>query len=460
MIAPARLAAWRTVRLVHRGRADLAGALPAARTALTDARDRALVTEIVTGVLRWRAQLDFLIERAARRPIATLDHDVLDICRIAAFQLLHLARVPSSAIVSDAVELTRYARKRSATGFVNAVLRRVGQAGTSALPRRPEGGPDEKSDDEAWRNAALDYLSITLSHPRWLVNRWLLRFGLAHAETWARFNNSPAPLTLCVNAVRLSRDALAAQLAANGVVARATAYSPTGLIATSGRPLQTRLAREGTFIVQDEASQVVGLVAAAGAKPPALDACAAPGGKTLALAAAMREPSLLVAADRRPRRMALLRDTLSRLGLTRVPLVQLDLALGLPFRESFATVLVDAPCSGLGTLRRDPDIRWRREETDLLALADRQRQMLREAARGIVAGGRLVYATCSSEPEENEQVVQSFLDAHTNFERIPVDSLPLPSSVRPLVDAEGYLRTVPYRDDLEAFFAAALGRRA
>jgi 16S rRNA (cytosine967-C5)-methyltransferase len=460
MIAPARLAAWRALRLVSRGQADLASALPAARAGLTDARDRALVTEIVTGVLRWRGQLDFLIERAARRPMTTLDQDVLDICRLAAFQLLHLARVPPSAIVSDAVELTRYARKRSATGFVNAVLRRVGEAGTGVLPRRPERGPDGKPDDEAWRSAALDYISITLSHPRWLANRWLSRFGLDHAETWARFNNSPAPLTLCVNSLRLSRDALTEQLAADGVMTRAAAYSPTGLIATSGKPLQTRLAREGAFIVQDEASQVVGLVAAAGAKPPALDACAAPGGKTLALAAAMREPSLLVAADRRQRRVALLHDTLSRLGLARVQLVQLDLALGLPFRGSFETVLVDAPCSGLGTLRRDPDIRWRREEADLPALVERQSQMLREAARGVVPGGRLVYATCSSEPEENDQVVQSFLEAHASFELVPVGSLPLPSSVRPLVDAAGYLRTVPYRDDLEAFFAAVLGRRA
>jgi 16S rRNA (cytosine967-C5)-methyltransferase len=210
--------------------------------------------------------------------------------------------------------------------------------------------------------------------------------------------------------------------------------------------------------VQDEASQLVVLLAGARPGMRVLDACASPGGKTTALAALMADRGLLVAADVRARRVELLRRTVAASTATSVRIVLADLAAGLPFPDRFDVVLVDAPCSGLGTIRRDPEIRWRRVEADLPVLAAAQGRMLRHAAAAVRPGGRLIYATCSSEPEENEAVVAAFLARDRGFE--PMDPRSeLPEPVRPLLDQTGHLRTLPFAHGLEAFFAATFSRR-
>lgn len=454
MIAPARVAAYDALRAVEDGRADLPAALAKARTRLADPRDRALASEIVTGTLRWRATLDHLIGQFGRRPVDRLDPEVLEVLRLSAYQLLHLERVPAAAVVRDAVDLARRSGKRSAAGFVNAVLRALDRS-RGALPLPPQPAPD------APRDALLDYLSVTLSHPRWLAARWLDRHGFEAAAAWARFNNAPAPLTLRANRLKITVRSLQDRLAAAGVRTAATRYAPDGLVVVEGHPLGTPLAEAGLFVPQDEASQLVAAMAGVRPGERVLDACAAPGGKTTAFAAALGDRGLVVATDLRPRRMALLKQTVARCGADAVRLVRADLAERLPFRDAtFDCVVVDAPCSGLGTIRRDPDIRWRRSPADLERLAATARVMLREAAHVVRPGGRLVYATCSSEPEENDEVVAAFLAETAGFTELPAREVVrgAPPGVAAVLDAAGRLRTLPHVHGLEAFFAVVLRR--
>lgn len=458
MIAPARVAAYDVLMAVSSGRADLPGAMAGARAGLHDERDRALAAEIATGVQRWRGELDHLIVEFSKRPLDRLDPEILEILRLSAYQLLHLTRVPAAAAVDDAVHLAGRAGKRSASGFVNAVLRTMARKrGSLRLPSRP---------DPANRAAALDYFSITLSHPRWLAARWHDRLGFDAAEAWMLFNNAPAPLTLRANALRLHPSAIVDRLAAGGVRVHTGRFAPGALIVDEGYPLHADREKgwlegwleEGWFVVQDEASQLIALLAASQIGARVLDTCAAPGGKTTALAAAMNGAGLLVACDVRRGRMTLLRNTVGASGAANVRLVQADLLKPLPFSTPFDCVVVDAPCSGLGTLRRDPDIRWRRREEDLPALATAELTMLRHAAQVVAPGGRLVYATCSSEPEENESVVDRFLQADPDFTGLDLRSS---AGVIPMevIDERGHLRTAPHLHGLEAFFGAVFRRR-
>jgi 16S rRNA (cytosine967-C5)-methyltransferase len=447
MVAPARRTALRTFRRVSDGDTDLAAALEWSRKDLSDDRDRALAAEIVIGTLRWRAALDHAIAWAGDRPLEAFDAGVLDILRISAYQLLHLDRVPASAVVDDAVSLCRIDGHRPATGAVNAILRRISR------DRR----------HVPWPAAAdpVAHLSVTWSHPAWLVTRWIARMGFDASLAWARFNNAPAPITLRVHAARISRADLQASLEREGVPTRACTYAPDGLIVEDGNPLRTPLAREGLFAIQDEASQLVGAFAAPAPHTRIVDACAAPGGKAAQLAAALGGTGLVVACDVRARRVRLLRSQLREARVDGVAVVQHDLLQAAPFRNLDA-MLVDAPCSGLGTLRRDPDIKWKRRLEDLPIHAERQGRMLENAARAIRPGGSLVYSTCSSEPEENEEVVEAFLERHPAFvlEDPRQNAAPPPPAIVPCLDGAGCLRTSPSAHGLEAFFAARLRRRA
>ena len=451
MIAPARVAAYDILCAVSAGNADLPTAIASARATLHDDRDRALAAEIASGVQRWRAALDHLIVEFSKRAIDRLDPEILEILRLSSYQLLHLTRVPAAAVVDDAVDLTKRAGKRSASGFVNAVLRSISRRRASLpLPPRPS--------DPADRDAALKYLSVTLSHPRWLAERWLERLGLDAAEAWMRFNNTAGSVTLRANRLQTTREALLERLVTDEIQVHPTAFAPDGLIVDEGHPLRGAGQEQGWFVVQDEASQLVTLLAGDRALPRVLDTCASPGGKTTALAALMEGRGLLVACDVRERRVDLLRRTVAASGATNVRIVQADLLKPLPFAASFDCVLVDAPCSGLGTLRRDPDIRWRRREHDLPALAAAELTMLQHAAEQVAPGGRLVYATCSSEPEENEGVADAFLATTPGFTALHA-SAATTRLAETLIDRRGHLRTQPDLHGLEAFFGAVFERR-
>ena len=449
----ARAAAYDVVRAVLGGD-DLPRALAAFRDPLPDDRDRALVTELAGGTFRWLAALDHVVERAADRPIARIDGEVLTVLRLGAYQLLHLDRVPPAAAVNESVRLVKRVGKTSAAGFVNAVLRRV--AATRQAPELPP-PPGETGD----RDTRLAYLSVTASHPRWLVERWLDRYDFPAVADWIRFNNTPPPLTLRANRLRTTREDLGRQLAEHGIETEPTRFARDGLTVVAGNPYRTPLASRGLFLAQDEASQLVAELVGARPGEHVLDACAAPGGKALAIAGAMGLRGQLVAGDHRPARVRLLRQTLAGMGAATTGIVRLDLRRGIPFAPVFDRVLVDAPCSGLGVLRSDPEIRWRRRPADLPRFAAEQLSMAGHAARAVRPGGHLVYATCSSEPDENEDVVAAFLDDHPDFEPVhPERAGPIAAGLRQVIDDRGRLSTRPSDHRLDAFFAAVLQRRA
>jgi 16S rRNA (cytosine967-C5)-methyltransferase len=463
MIAPARIAAFRALQAVTSRAADLPDALHRVRSGLPDRRDRALTGEIVTGTLRWLAALDHLVAHFADRPVTKLDPVVRDVLRISVYQLVHLDRVPTSAVVNDAVEITRTAGRRHATGLTNAVLRALSRAQPD-LPLPPPPPEDALAAvaslsfsnwPDQLRQTAVRFLSTTQSHPAWLVERWLDRYGYAATVAWTEFNNRPARLSLRVNTLRTDAETLTTRLAERAVSVEPARYAPNGLVVTAGNPLLTDLASSGDFFVQDEASQLIAPLVHAAPGHRVFDACAAPGGKTVSMAAAMANRGLLVAGDARERRLALLAETVEQAGAGVAHLIAADLTRGAPFGPVFDGVLVDAPCTGLGTIRRDPEIRWRRGPDDPDRLAARQLAMLRSAAATVRPGGRLVYATCSSEPEENERVVEAFLASSPTFRQQPSDfkgGVGLTSTI----DAAGHLRTYPHAHALDAFFAAAL----
>lgn len=427
MIAPARMAAFDALLAWEKRGADLPGCLAAARRALDDPRDQALLTELVNGTVRMRLALDYQIGLRARRPLAGFDVEVLVALRLGACQLLYLDRLPAAAVVNDAVSLVRRSGKTSAGALVNAVLRAL------ARERRSLAWPE--GDDAA-------ALAIRESHPEWLVRRWIDRYGVAATRAWLAFDNQSPALCLAVNPARGTRQELAERLRAEGVETRPTARSPLGLHVERGSALTTAAFRDGWCVVQDEASQLV--VAGLDVRPGrrVLDLCAAPGGKTVTIAARAAPGGRVVACDVRPRRVRLLRQTLARTAAQGTSVACVDPDAELPFvDDAFDLVFVDAPCSGLGTLRRDPDIRWTRQEADLPRLASRQLGLLGRASRLVRPGGALVYATCSSEPDENEQVVSAFLSSRDDFVKVHEH------------------RTTPPDDGLEAFYAATLTRK-
>ena len=436
MIASARLAALDALRQIDAERLDMGEAVARVRKPLSDERDRALLLEIVSGTLRMRAALDHQLALRLSRPIGRLDGMVREILRMSAFQLMYLTRTPSSAVINDAVDLTRRGGKSSATGLVNAVLRSLNRDRQKLTwPARPA--------DAAGAGAMAGYFSVVHSHPEWLVARWLARYGAADTERWLTFNNHGPALCLVPNRALASREALEEELKSDGVDTQRTTRASHGLHVTSGQALGTRAFREGRCLVQDEASQLIGELVGTQRGDRILDLCASPGGKTVAMAADLGSSGLIVATDVRRHRLRVLTETLGRCRMTRARVVQVPATGGLPFAEgSFDRILIDAPCSGLGTVRRDPDIRWRVAEADLPALAATQLALLRRTASLVRPGGTLVYSTCSSEPDENQQVVAAFLATHPAFIETRVH------------------QTLPFRDGLEAFYGSVIERRA
>ncbi|HEX5815465.1 MAG TPA: 16S rRNA (cytosine(967)-C(5))-methyltransferase RsmB [Methylomirabilota bacterium] len=439
--APARALAARVLERVEADEAWADLALDAeVRRAAPSPRDVALATEVVYGTLRWQRYLDWVLQPHSRRRLESLDPRVRVILRMTAYQLLFLERVPAFAAVNDAVSLAR-GRKPGRAEYTNAVLRSFARRGAREREPAPPRDP-------------VDALAVRCSFPTWLAERWIRRFGAGEAEALMRAFNERPPMTLRTNTLRLTREALAARLAAEDDVAtRPTPYAPEGLVAApGGEPGAWRAFREGACVAQDEASMLVAHLLEPRPGETVADACAAPGTKTTHLAQLMENRGRIVALDPEPARLARVDEATARLGISIV-----ETASGTAQEHAGAltdacdAALIDAPCSNLGVLRRNPEVKWRRRPGDLAAAATRQAAILDAAAAMLKPGGRLVYATCSLEPEENDGVVAGFLARHPRFRVETPGSFPLALD-------DGVLRTRPDRTGTDAFTAVRLHR--
>jgi 16S rRNA (cytosine967-C5)-methyltransferase len=449
----ARILAARVLERVERGRAyaDLTLTAALARSALA-ARDRAFATELVYGTLRWRGRLDFALRQMLDRPLEAVEPGVLTLLRVGAYQLL-FCDVPPPAAVDQTVRSAHALGASRAAGLVNAVLRRLAQRKDAlAFPDLAE--------------SPLAHLEHALGIPRWIAERWLAALGPSEAAALAAASNAPPPLTARANRTRISRDELLARVRERFPEAQPCAFAPDGLVlGHGGSPASDPDFVAGRFTVQDEASQLVVELLAPAPGERVLDACAAPGTKTTAIAERVGPEGLVVALDRSERRLALLGRAVRRLELGNVTALAADATqpLGALPGAPFDRVLVDAPCSGLGALRRNPDARWRLEPEDPARLAEIQTALLRSAAKSLRPGGTLVYSTCTLTGEENEAVVEAFLAQTPGFERAAAARLP--AALRPLLDAQGALVTWPHRHGtgvfgMDGFYAARLERGA
>jgi 16S rRNA (cytosine967-C5)-methyltransferase len=439
----ARALAMRVLLEVGRGPAHADVALAAALAAADlSPRDRAFATRLVYGTLAWQGRLDWQLARLTTRETAGLDPAVRVALRLGLHQLTLLDRIPDHAAVATSVELVKH-EVPAASGFVNAVLRRAVRE-RDALPL-----PDPASDP-------TEHLAVALSHPTWLVARWRAELGPAVADLLAA-DNEAAPTVL--RARPGGRDALVARLAAAGIAGAPARFAPDAVRVEAIDPHALAEFTAGAMSVQSEASQLVGHLLAPAPGMRVLDACAAPGGKSAHAAELMEDRGLVVALAHRRRGARAVARNATRLGLRSIaPVVADARSAAAALGGGFDRVLVDAPCSGFGTLRAHPEVRWRRTPEDVARLAADQRTILEAVTPLVKPGGALVYATCTILAEENEEVVRPWLDAHPELEREDASSF-LPPAAGVLVNDVGALRTLPHRDGLDGFFAVRVRRR-
>ena len=404
--------------------------------------DRGLFAELVFGVLRRQGTLDHILSTLLDQPLPRLKIQTLIILRVGLYQLLYLDRIPESAAVNESVNLAKKLSPRTAS-LVNAVLRNYLRRRETIIFPDPVTSPAAS-------------IAARHSHPEWLVKQWLNQLGEAETELLAMASSERPPLTLRTNTLRITPDGLLAKFTEKGISAVKCAFSPLGLQLEGRHHIQGLPGfRDGLFVVQDEASQVAGALLDAQPGESVLDSCAAPGGKATHLAQMMENRGELLAMDVSPAKLPLITETVERLGITIIRTLAADLLKNAPFGEDrFDRILLDAPCSGLGGIRRNPEAKWRLATGDITRMAGTQKAMLIKAAIMLKPGGTLLYATCSTTLEENEEVVQDFLSHHRGFVLENLGELfPVLSK---LCTSNGLFRTWPHRHSMDGFFAARL----
>ena len=406
-------------------------------------RDRGFATRLVYGTLAWQGRLDWCISALSERDSATLDPETRRVLRLGIYQIAVLDRVPPHAAVGTSVDLAKRLAP-AAAGLVNAVLRRA------AREARDVALPDPVMEP-------VRHLAVAFSHPEWLVARWRARFPDAELRALLAVDNEAAPTVL--RAARGTREELMATLEHAGAVAHPGRFAPDALVVESSDPHVLPGFAEGRFSVQSEASQLVALLVGPASGMRVLDACAAPGGKATYLAELMGGRGMVVGLERRRAGARVLARAARRLGIGCLSPVVADArrAASLLPRVRFDRILVDAPCSGLGTLRSHPELRWRRAPDDLPRLARMQRDILEGVTPLLATGGALVYATCTMTDEENDDVVRAWLGNHADLSVENARPF-LPPTAGALVGADGALRTFPHRDGLDGFYAVRVRR--
>jgi 16S rRNA (cytosine967-C5)-methyltransferase len=408
--------------------------------------DRGLLRELVLGVLRRRATLDHIINHFSKQKTGKLERSVLVLLRLGIYQCFFLDRIPVSAAVNETVNLAGIFAPR-ASGFVNAVLRRA----------------DRERDMIPWPDRSekpADFLAAFYSHPKWLVEDWIRQLGLSEAELLAKSMDEIPPLTFRTNTLRITREELLARLAGENVQAEKCGFSPDGIrVLSPVNPAVLSGFADGLFTVQDESSQLASIFLAPDPGNTVLDACAAPGGKSTHMAQLMGNRGSVLACDLHNDKLRMISETAERLGISIIPTQKLDAAksAGVLRGRSFDRILVDAPCSGLGVLRRNPEGKWSKTRTDVLRLAGIQKAILANLADFLSSDGIMLYSTCSTSTEENEGVIDDFLTARGDF--MVEDLRELFPDYSPLFTDRGFFRSWPHRHGMDGFFAARLRKK-
>ncbi|MCI0664752.1 MAG: 16S rRNA (cytosine(967)-C(5))-methyltransferase RsmB [Acidobacteria bacterium] len=455
-VTEARRAAFDALHRVEMEEAYASSILASDRHDNLSREDHALLQELVLGVLRWRGQLDFLIEHYTRRKLTKLDPEVLIALRMGLYQLRFLSRIPPHAAINEAVKLVKELRKQSAAPLVNAVLRAAQRDANVDLTRLTRSIEDP-----------IEQLSVESSHPTWLIERWIVRFGDEETRALALANNAAPRQAFRFNTKRVTETEIRAWFESQGMIIRESSLTPGAAFAEKGSlTINSEPVREGWISFQDEASQFVAYLTAP--RPSEieplkfLDLCAAPGNKTMLISSMLPEKSLVVAGDVHFHRLRAMRELSIHQGYESLNLIQLDASGDLPFTQpgNFDLVLLDAPCSGLGTLARHPEIKWRTKLEKVLELSLLQSRLIENAAGQVRAGGLLIYAVCSTEIEEGEEVIRRFRHSHSEYRDVTREKL-IESGIdpAPLLTSTFGARTFPHRQGTEGFFICVLWKR-
>ncbi|MEW6378668.1 MAG: 16S rRNA (cytosine(967)-C(5))-methyltransferase RsmB [bacterium] len=409
-------------------------------------RDRHLVTAITYGVLRYRNQLDWWIEQVASRPVAEMPAAVKAILRSGVYQLLFLSRVPPSAAINEAVNLTYNYGRRGVAGFVNAILRQLHRR--KAAIRFPAESTDP-----------VRHIALVYAHPEWMVRRWIQHLGREGCKALCQANNRQPRLTIRLNTLKMPVEQAILSLAQELQDLQPSGIVPEGWYLEGPRPLiESSAFREGYFEIQGLSSMLAVRALAPRPEEKVLDACAGRGGKTTFLAQLMDNRGFLLALDPSFRKLGLLRENSRRLGAGIIREVCADARFS-PVRSRFDRLLLDVPCSSLGIIRRHPEIKWIRTESDLASLSSLQLGILEQGSCLVAEKGVMLYSACTLEPEETSLVVNRFLDQHPAFIRDDVRPY-LPEPLRDAAGEDGYVRIYPHRyADLDGFFIARLKKR-
>lgn len=412
-------------------------------------RDRAFLNHLVQGVLRWRLRLDWIIEQKSHFPLGKIDPPVLNILRIALYQIFFMDRVPDSAAVNEAVRQAKSVGPHHVGSFVNGLLRNICRNKEKISMPDPERDP-------------VLYLSVFYSYPEWLVNMWYADWGPEFTENLLSAGNRLPRLTLRVNALKTAREVLIARLSDEGVRAIPTSHSPDGITVEEFRGRIDRLASfsDGLFQVQDEAAQICAFLLDPHPGDRVLDVCAGFGGKATHMAERISDRGKIAALDISFHRLVNLRSNKARLGIRSIFPVVGDATSGLEnlVKGEWDRVLVDAPCSGLGVISRHPDVKWNRKEEDLARLAKLQGAILKESISLLREGGTLLYVTCTLSRQENEGVVKALLSARTDVRLLNLREH-APKWCRDLIDDLGFFRTFPHAHNMDGFFGALFEKR-
>ena len=457
LLSPSRVGAFEVLQRVATQNSYASNLLAAPRFDKLSSEDRALLQELVLGVLRWQGKLDFLIERHTRREIDKLDLELVIAMRLGLYQLLFLDRIPAFAAVNESVNLAREYGKEKAVALVNGVLR--------SAQRELEFNilPSSKS--------PVQRLSVETSHPIWLVKRWMARFGEDETRKMALANNKVPHVAFRFNPKRKLVEETIAELEMINVKYRPSTLTPEAFVVESGSlSPKARSVKLGWVYVQDESSQLIARLAAklVADNQPAkvLDICSAPGSKATLIAAELAQspstqPSTVVATDLHFHRLRTLNELSQRLGTENIVTVRLNAEQDMPFEpERFDLVLLDAPCSGLGTLQRNPEIKWRVKEDKIIELAELQKRLLVNAAAQVAPGGLLIYSVCSTEPEEGEDIISWFRREHPEYRDMTRERLTeLGIDPTPLLTSSFGARTFTHKHGSESFFFCVLWKR-